>query len=92
MTIRETLETKLARFEELERAMSDPKVLADSTRMAAVARNTGRGQLVTATAGLNKCRRRSLNSASWPTATMRKSGRWPKRNSAVEGRAGAAVE
>ena len=41
MTMRETLETKLARFEELERAMSDPKVLADSNRMAAVAREHG---------------------------------------------------
>lgn len=39
--MRETLEVKLARFEELERAMSDPQVLADSNRMAAVAREHG---------------------------------------------------
>ena len=60
MTMRETLETKLARFEELERAMSDPKVLADSNRMAAVGANTGRWpSWSTATAGSNKCRTRS---------------------------------
>ena len=35
------LDEKLARFEELERMMSDPDVLADSTRMAAVAREHG---------------------------------------------------
>ena len=41
MTIREMLEGKLARFEELERAMSDPQVLSDSNRVAAAAREHG---------------------------------------------------
>jgi peptide chain release factor 1 len=41
MTIREMLDRKLARFEELERAMSDPQVLADSSRVANVAREHG---------------------------------------------------
>jgi peptide chain release factor 1 len=39
--MRKMLEEKLVRFEELERRMSDPQVLADSTRMAAVAREHG---------------------------------------------------
>ena len=39
--MREMLEEKLARFEELERKMSDPEVLANSSRMAAVAREHG---------------------------------------------------
>ncbi len=39
--MRDMLEGKLARFEELERLMVDPKVLADSNRMAAVAREHG---------------------------------------------------
>ena len=41
MSMREMLEEKLARFEELERMLSDPEVLADSTRMTAVAREHG---------------------------------------------------
>jgi peptide chain release factor 1 len=39
--MREMLEEKLARFQELERMMSDPDVLANSARMAAVAREHG---------------------------------------------------
>ena len=41
MTMREMLDSKLARFEELERSLSDPRVLSDSGRMAAVAREHG---------------------------------------------------
>ncbi|MEM9658532.1 MAG: peptide chain release factor 1 [Planctomycetota bacterium] len=39
--MRELLEEKLARFEELERQLVDPDVLADSNRLAAVAREHG---------------------------------------------------
>jgi peptide chain release factor 1 len=39
--MRELLEEKLARFEELERSMSDPEVLGNSNKMAAVAREHG---------------------------------------------------
>jgi peptide chain release factor 1 len=39
--MREELENTLARFEELERQMSDPAVLTDSNRMSAVAREHG---------------------------------------------------
>jgi len=39
--MRELLEEKLTRFNELERQMSDPAVLSDSNRMAAVAREHG---------------------------------------------------
>ena len=39
--MRQELEQKLARFEELERSMSDPAVLADSSRMAQIAREHG---------------------------------------------------
>jgi peptide chain release factor 1 len=39
--MREELETTLARFEELERQLSDPAVLTDSSRMSAVAREHG---------------------------------------------------
>ncbi len=39
--MRKMLEEKLARFEELEQKMSDPQVQADSSRMAAVAREHG---------------------------------------------------
>ena len=39
--MREMLEKKLARFEELEAAMIDPEVLANSSRVAAVAREHG---------------------------------------------------
>jgi len=39
--MRKLLEEKLTRFEELERKMSDPQVLADSARMAAIAREHG---------------------------------------------------
>jgi peptide chain release factor 1 len=39
--MRDQLEAKLARFEELERAMADPDVLADQHRLAAVAREHG---------------------------------------------------
>jgi peptide chain release factor 1 len=39
--MREMLENKLNRFEELERSMTDPQVLADSPRLAAVAREHG---------------------------------------------------
>ncbi len=40
-SIRDTLEEKLARFEQLERDMSDPEVLADGARMSATAREHG---------------------------------------------------
>lgn len=39
--MREMLESKLARFEELEHSMSDPEVLGDSSKVAAVAREHG---------------------------------------------------
>lgn len=39
--MRDLLDTKLARFEELERAMADPVVLADPQRMSAAAREHG---------------------------------------------------
>ncbi len=39
--MRETLDKKLARFEELEKQLIDPEVLANSTKMAAVAREHG---------------------------------------------------
>ncbi|MBM4001864.1 MAG: peptide chain release factor 1 [Planctomycetes bacterium] len=39
--MRKMLEEKLARFEELERQMTDPAVLGDSSRIAAVAREHG---------------------------------------------------
>ncbi len=41
MNVREELESKLKRFEELEMAMSDPGVMADSNRMASHAREHG---------------------------------------------------
>ncbi len=40
-SIRDTLESKLARFEQLEHDMSDPAVLADGNRMSATAREHG---------------------------------------------------
>ena len=40
-SIRDILEEKLARFEELENSMSDPDVLADGARMSAAAREHG---------------------------------------------------
>ena len=36
--MREMLDSKLARFDELEQQMSDPDVLSNSNRIAAVAR------------------------------------------------------
>ena len=39
--MRDQLEAKLARFEELERAMVDPAVLAEPQKLAAVAREHG---------------------------------------------------
>ena len=39
--MRDLLDTKLARFEELERAMADPAVLADGQRLSAAAREHG---------------------------------------------------
>ncbi len=39
--MRDTLEEKLARYQELERLMTDPEVLADSQRLAEVAREHG---------------------------------------------------
>ena len=39
--MREMLDEKLARFEELERQMLDPAVLADANRMTAIAREHG---------------------------------------------------
>lgn len=39
--MRKMLEEKLARFEDLERQMTDPQVLADSSKIAAVAREHG---------------------------------------------------
>ncbi len=39
--MRKLLDEKLARFEELERQMNDPEILADSNRLAAVAREHG---------------------------------------------------
>jgi peptide chain release factor 1 len=41
MNVREELESKLKRFEELEMAMSDPGVMSDSSRMASHAREHG---------------------------------------------------
>lgn len=41
MNIRDELESKLKRFEELEAQMSSPEVLADSSKMAAIAREHG---------------------------------------------------
>ena len=41
MSMREMLEEKLARFEELEKQLSDPEVLANSAKMTAVAREHG---------------------------------------------------
>ena len=40
-SIREQLDTQLRRFEELERKMSDPAVLAEGSKLAAVAREHG---------------------------------------------------
>lgn len=40
-TIRDTLEDKLSRFEQLERDMSDPEVLGNGARMSATAREHG---------------------------------------------------
>ncbi|MEL7338382.1 MAG: PCRF domain-containing protein, partial [Planctomycetota bacterium] len=40
-TIREQLESKLSRFEELEAQMADPEVLGDGSRVAAIAREHG---------------------------------------------------
>lgn len=40
-SIRDLLETKLRRFEELERQLSDPAVLADGNKVASVAREHG---------------------------------------------------
>jgi peptide chain release factor 1 len=40
-SIRDTLEEKLARFEQLERDMSDPEVLGDGARMSTAAREHG---------------------------------------------------
>ena len=40
-SIREQLETKLRRYEELERQMADPAVLAEGAKLAAVAREHG---------------------------------------------------
>lgn len=40
-SIRDTLEEKLSRFEQLERDMSDPEVLGDGARMSATAREHG---------------------------------------------------
>jgi peptide chain release factor 1 len=39
--MREELEAKLSRFEDLERALTDPEVLADQSRLSAVAREHG---------------------------------------------------
>ncbi|MGY8767315.1 MAG: peptide chain release factor 1, partial [Pirellulales bacterium] len=39
--MREMLEEKLARFEELEQQMSEPEVMGNSNLMAAVAREHG---------------------------------------------------
>ncbi len=41
MNIRQQLEQSLQRFEELEKQLSDPAVLSDSSKMAAVAREHG---------------------------------------------------
>jgi len=41
MNVREELEAKLKRFEELEGSMSSPEILADSNKMAAAAREHG---------------------------------------------------
>ena len=41
MSMREMLEEKLARYEELEQMLSDPEVLGNSARMTAVAREHG---------------------------------------------------
>jgi len=64
--MREMLEEKLARFEELERQMTDPAVLSNSARMAAVAREHGSlAKLVT------KYRRfRQLNEEIGDAATL----------------------
>jgi peptide chain release factor 1 len=40
-SIRDTLEQKLSRFQELERQMSDPAVMGDGSRMSAAAREHG---------------------------------------------------
>ena len=40
-SIRDTLETQMRRFEELERKMMDPEVLADGNKLSAVAREHG---------------------------------------------------
>ena len=40
-SIRETLESKRSRFEELERLMSDPEVQGDGNRMSQIAREHG---------------------------------------------------
>lgn len=46
--MREILDEKLARFEELERQLADPEVFVDSVRMAAIAREHGSlGKLAT---------------------------------------------
>src|SRR5688572_18090814 len=41
MLMRQMLDEKLARFEELERQMSDPEVLANSARVGVIAREHG---------------------------------------------------
>jgi peptide chain release factor 1 len=55
--MRKMLDEQLARFEELERMMSDPEVQADSNRMAAVAREHGSlAKLATKYRGFKKLR------------------------------------
>ena len=39
--MREMLETKLSRFEELERQLTDPVILADGSKIAPIAREHG---------------------------------------------------
>jgi protein subunit release factor A len=64
-TMREMLDEKLKRFEELEQQLSDPEVQSNSSKMAAVAR-----------ASLRK----SKKSERWRAPLMPTSEKWRKKN------------
>lgn len=64
--MRDMLEEKLARFEELERQMSNPEVLADANRMASVAReHGGLSRLATKYRNLKKLNDQIVETQEW---------------------------
>ncbi len=77
--MRDLMDQNLARFEELERQLLDPEVLANSARLSAVAREHGSlAKLATKYRRFKSLNAQIAEARAWPRATTPTCGNWPR--------------